>query len=465
MSGSDGTSGLVKDTISAIATPAGRGGVGIVRVSGSQVAAIAHSLLGKLPAPRYATMATFRNVEGEAIDQGLALYFKAPYSFTGEDVLELHGHGGPLVMDMLLNETVRLGASIARPGEFSERAFLNDKIDLSQAEAIADLIDSVSQQAARSAIRSLQGEFSDLIHALNEQVINLRMYVEAAIDFPEEEIDFLADNKVKDSLASIREKLVAVTQQADQGAILREGIALVLAGRPNAGKSSLMNQLSGRETSIVTRVAGTTRDVLNEYIHLDGIPLKITDTAGLRESLDEVEIQGVQRAIREIENADRVLLIVDLTEPLIDNDEDLLAYVNELIDELPATAPVTVVLNKVDLVSKKVANLTRSLTQEYIVISALTGQGITELKTHLKEIVGYDSSSEGSFIARARHVDALNRAQGHLDTGMEQLVATDAGELLAEELRYCQQCLAEITGEFTSDDLLGRIFSSFCIGK
>lgn len=456
-----GAGNVNNDTIAAIATPAGRGGVGIVRISGPKVGSIARAMVGKLPVPRYASLATFRDSEGEAIDQGIALYFKAPHSFTGEDVLELHGHGGPLVMDTLLNETVRLGARIARPGEFSERAFLNDKIDLSQAEAIADLIDSVSQQAARSAMRSLQGDFSKLIHELNEQVINLRMYVEAAIDFPEEEIDFLGDNKVIESLEKIRSDLSAVIQQADQGAILREGISLVLAGRPNAGKSSLMNQLSGRDTSIVTTVAGTTRDVVNEYIHLDGIPLKVIDTAGLRQSEDEVEIQGVQRAIREIEKADRVLLVVDLTE----HGEDLAHHLAELMDELPADAPVTVVLNKADLISGQLETLTGNLTQPHCVISALTGQGIQALKDHLKELVGYDSSSEGSFIARARHVDALNRASAHLDTGREQLLATGAGELLAEELRYCQQCLSEITGEFTSDDLLGRIFSSFCIGK
>lgn len=456
-----GAGSVINETIAAIATPAGRGGVGIVRISGPGVETIARAILGNLPVPRYAHLATFTDGEGEAMDQGIALYFNAPHSFTGEDVLELHGHGGPLVMDTLLNETVRLGARIARPGEFSERAFLNDKIDLSQAEAIADLIDSVSHQAARSAMRSLQGQFSTLIHELNEQVINLRMYVEAAIDFPEEEIDFLGDNKVIEALESLRNELAGVIQQADQGAILREGIALVLAGRPNAGKSSLMNQLSGRDTSIVTTVAGTTRDVVNEYIHLDGIPLKVIDTAGLRTSEDEVEIQGVQRAIREIENADRVLLIVDLTE----HGEDLSDHVAELIDELPAEAPVTVVLNKADLIPGRLEAMTRNLNQPHKVISALTGEGIKELKEHLKELVGYDSSNEGSFIARARHVDALNRASSHLDTGKEQLLATGAGELLAEELRYCQQCLSEITGEFTSDDLLGRIFSSFCIGK
>lgn len=453
--------GVSKDTIAAIATPAGRGGVGIVRISGHRVDDIARTMLGTLPRPRYATMADFRDQSGEIIDQGIALYFKAPHSFTGEHVLELHGHGGPLVMDMLLNAVVSMGARIARPGEFSERAFLNDKIDLSQAEAIADLIDSVSQQAARGAIRSLQGELSRLIYDLNEQVINLRMYVEAAIDFPEEEIDFLEDSRVLDSLERITADLDSILQQASQGAILREGISLVLAGRPNAGKSSLMNQLSGRDTSIVTTVAGTTRDVVNEYIHLDGIPLRLIDTAGLRESKDEVEIEGVSRARREIENADRVLLVVDLTE----HGEDLIAHVNELIAELPPGATSTVVLNKADLVGDSLDTTIAALETEHIVISALTGAGIDELKAHLKQAVGYDATTEGAFIARARHVDALRQARQHLETGQQQLLDTGAGELLAEELRYCQQSLSEITGEFTSDDLLGRIFESFCIGK
>jgi len=451
--------GISKDTIAAIGTPAGRGGVGIVRISGEQTRVIAEAVLGRIPRVRYATLAMFTDGDGEIIDQGIALYFKAPHSFTGEDVLELHAHGGPLVMDMLLSEVVRLGARIARPGEFSERAFLNDKLDLSQAEAIADLIDSVSKQAARSAIRSLQGEFSALVHGLNERVINLRMYVEAAIDFPEEEIDFLEDSKVQDSLAELETALKDVIQQAGQGAILREGISLVLAGRPNAGKSSLMNQLSGRDTSIVTTVAGTTRDVVNEYLHLDGIPLRLIDTAGLRQSEDEVEIEGVKRALREIENADRVLLVVDLTE----HGPDLTEHVDELIAELPAGVPVTVVLNKADLVTVDPAG--RPLRHDSLVISALTGEGVDALKARLKEAVGYDTSAEGSFIARTRHVDALNRALDHLQAGARQLAETGAGELLAEELKYCQQSISEITGEFTSDDLLGRIFSSFCIGK
>lgn len=444
------------DTIVAIATPAGRGGVGVVRVSGKNVGQIAAAVVGRLPQPRYATLCTFTDHDGSVIDSGIALYFPAPRSFTGEDVLELQGHGGPVVLDLLLKRVVSCGARIARPGEFSERAFLNDKIDLSQAEAIADLIDSVSQQAARGAIRSLQGEFSKRISHLSELIINLRMYIEAAIDFPEEEIDFLADEKIVQSLAEIREALQETKKQAGQGALLREGISLVIAGRPNAGKSSLMNCLTGKDSSIVTRVPGTTRDVVSEYIHIDGIPLKLVDTAGIRVTDDEVEIEGVKRALAEAGSADQVLLVIDLVE----HENDWRKQVDELTDELSKHPGITVVLNKSDLVPGVTASM-----DDVILVSAKTGRGIDELKSHIKSLAGFDGSGEGAFIARRRHLDALDRALIHLSEGARQLDERRAGELLAEELRLCHEALTEITGEFSSDDLLGKIFSSFCIGK
>lgn len=452
------------DTIVAIATPAGRGGIGVVRVSGRDVKQISREVIGRLPKPRYATLTAFTDHDGSIIDSGIALYFPAPHSFTGEDVLELQGHGGPVVLDMLLNRIVSCGARIARPGEFSERAFLNDKIDLSQAEAIADLIDSVSEKAAKGAMRSLQGEFSKRVSHLSELIINLRMYVEAAIDFPEEEIDFLADEKVAGSLAEISETLEETIQQAGQGALLREGISLVIAGRPNAGKSSLMNCLTGRESSIVTRVPGTTRDVVSEYIHIDGIPLKLVDTAGIRISDDEVEIEGVKRALAEAGKADQVLVVVDL----VDHRDDWQQQVDELAAELSSEfysefkqhSGITVVLNKTDLVPG-----ISTAGHDVIAVSAKTGAGIDELKAHIKSLAGFDSSGEGAFLARRRHLVALDRARSHLDEGRRQLAERQAGELLAEELRLCHEALTEITGEFTSDDLLGKIFSSFCIGK
>ncbi|HEY9041007.1 MAG TPA: tRNA uridine-5-carboxymethylaminomethyl(34) synthesis GTPase MnmE [Rheinheimera sp.] len=450
------------DTIAALATAPGRAGVGIIRISGPDTKAVAQAILHKLPKARYAEYLPFFDSNKQVLDQGIALYFPGPNSFTGEDVLELQGHGGPVLLDMLLKQVLALpNVRIARPGEFSERAFLNDKLDLAQAEAIADLIDASSEQAARSAMQSLQGEFSRHIHELVEKVIYLRMYVEAAIDFPDEEIDFLSDGKVAADLAEIIDYLATVKKQAAQGSILREGMKVVIAGRPNAGKSSLLNALAGREAAIVTDIAGTTRDVLREHIHIDGMPLHIIDTAGLRDATDQVEQIGIERAWKEIEQADRVLFMVDGTTTDATDPHDIWP---DFIDRLPANLGVTVIRNKADLTSESMLPDTTGQTPVYP-ISAKTGAGIDALREHLKQCIGFDASVEGSFLARRRHLDALDRAAEHLAIGQEQLHSFIAGEILAEELRLTQQHLNEITGEFSSDDLLGRIFSSFCIGK
>ncbi len=454
------------DTIAALATAPGRAGVGIIRISGPDAKAVAQAILHRLPKPRYAEYLPFFDSSKKVLDQGIALYFPGPNSFTGEDVLELQGHGGPVLLDMLLKQVLALpNVRIARPGEFSERAFLNDKLDLAQAEAIADLIDASSEQAARSAMQSLQGEFSRHIHELVEKVIHLRMYVEAAIDFPDEEIDFLSDGKVAADLAEIIDYLANVKKQATQGSILREGMKVVIAGRPNAGKSSLLNALAGREAAIVTDIAGTTRDVLREHIHIDGMPLHIIDTAGLREATDQVEQIGIARAWQEIEQADRVLFMVDGTTTTATDPHDIWP---DFIDRLPEGLGVTVIRNKADLTGELLtAQPTADASSKAPVyrISAKTGAGIDALREHLKQCIGFDSSVEGSFLARRRHLDALDRAAEHLAIGQEQLHSYIAGEILAEELRLTQQHLNEITGEFSSDDLLGRIFSSFCIGK
>ncbi|WP_261641939.1 tRNA uridine-5-carboxymethylaminomethyl(34) synthesis GTPase MnmE [Erwinia mallotivora] len=450
------------ETIVAQATPPGRGGVGILRVSGPKAAEVAQLLLGKLPAPRRADYLPFRDSDNHTLDQGIALWFPGPNSFTGEDVLELQGHGGPVILDMLLKRITAIsGVRIARPGEFSERAFLNDKLDLAQAEAIADLIDASSEQAARSALNSLQGAFSLRVNSLVEALTHLRIYVEAAIDFPDEEIDFLSDGKIEAQLNEVIARLDEVRAEARQGSLLREGMKVVIAGRPNAGKSSLLNALAGREAAIVTEIAGTTRDVLREHIHIDGMPLHIIDTAGLREASDEVERIGIERAWGEIEQADRVLFMVDgtttsATEPA--------AIWPDFIARLPATLPITVVRNKADVTGEPTS--TEEVNGHSLIrLSARTGEGIEQLRHHLKESMGFAGNTEGGFLARRRHLQALELASTHLSQGKEQLVGARAGELLAEELRAAQQCLSEITGEFTSDDLLGRIFSSFCIGK
>ncbi|MBG5963806.1 tRNA uridine-5-carboxymethylaminomethyl(34) synthesis GTPase MnmE [Proteus mirabilis] len=450
------------DTIVAQATPPGRGGVGILRVSGPKAAVVAQTILGKVPKPRYADYLPFRNEDNSVLDQGIALFFPNPNSFTGEDVLELQGHGGPIILDLLLKRILQIpGIRIAKPGEFSERAFLNDKLDLAQAEAIADLIDASSEQAARSAINSLQGAFSSHINEMVESLTNLRIYVEAAIDFPDEEIDFLSDGVIEGKLNTVISQLDDVRAQARQGSLLREGMKVVIAGRPNAGKSSLLNALAGREAAIVTDIAGTTRDVLREHIHIDGMPLHIIDTAGLREASDEVERIGIERAWQEIEQADRVLFMVDSTTTEATTPEEIWP---EFMARLPSTLPVTVIRNKSDLTGEP-AEITSQGDYTMIRLSARDGMGIELLRSHLKEAMGFNSNTEGGFLARRRHLQALNTAAEHLQQGYQQLVYAKSGELLAEELRLAQQALSEITGEFTSDDLLGRIFSSFCIGK
>jgi tRNA modification GTPase len=445
-----------RDTISAVATPPGRGGIGIVRVSGDKAMEIARQLLGFEPAARNARYTPFLDSDGEVIDQGIALYFPKPNSFTGEDVLELQGHGGPVVMEMLLRRTLELGARLANAGEFSERAFLNDKIDLTQAEAIADLIDAETEAAARLANRTLQGALSVQIHNLVEQLIALRLYVEAAIDFPEEEIDFLSDGKVSTDLHVIIDSTRGILKNAQTGRLLRDGMTLVIAGRPNAGKSSLLNALAGVDSAIVTEIPGTTRDILRERISLDGMPLHIIDTAGLRESDDPIEQEGIRRARDQIEQADRVLWVYDgLADP------EHLALDSS---DLPQSVPLTLVRNKIDLAGESPQLREMDLGIE-VSMAAKSGLGLDLLIDHLKTSIGYQDQSEGEFIARRRHLDALERTLDLLYQGEQMLKNHQAGELLAEDLRQAQQVLAEITGEFSADDLLGRIFSSFCIGK
>ncbi|MCY1265452.1 tRNA modification GTPase MnmE [compost metagenome] len=451
-----------RETIAAVATAQGRGGVGIVRVSGPRARIIGITLSGREPAPRHAHYGPFHADDGEVIDEGLLLYFPGPNSFTGEDVLELQGHGGPVVMDMLLQRCLELGARQARPGEFSERAFLNDKLDLAQAEAIADLIEASSAQAARNAVRSLQGEFSRRVHGLTEKLIQLRIYVEAAIDFPEEEIDFLADGHVLGQLDQVRDELAGVLREAGQGALLRDGMTVVIAGRPNAGKSSLLNALAGREAAIVTDIAGTTRDVLREHIHIDGMPLHVVDTAGLRSTEDHVEKIGVERALKAIGEADRVLLVVDNTAP---EAADPFALWPEFLDERPSPARVTLIRNKADLSTSPIGIEQSADGHVTLTLSARSGDGLDLLREHLKACMGFEQTAESSFSARRRHLEALRKAGECLEHGRSQLTLSGAGELLAEDLRMAQQALGEITGAFSSDDLLGRIFSSFCIGK
>lgn len=450
------------DTIVAQATAPGRGGVGIIRVSGPKAAEVAEIMTGRALPARRAEYLPFLDTDGQALDQGIALFFKGPNSFTGEDVLELQGHGGPVILDMLIKRISAIaGVRTARPGEFSERAFLNDKLDLAQAEAIADLIDASSEQAAKSALLSLQGAFSNKIHDLVEAVIHLRIYVEAAIDFPDEEIDFLSDGKVAADLDAIIDKLALVRREANQGAIMREGMKVVIAGRPNAGKSSLLNALSGKDSAIVTDIAGTTRDVLREHIHIDGMPLHIIDTAGLRDASDEVERIGIERAWDEIAQADRVLFMVDGTTTDATSPEEIWP---EFIDRLPDNMGITVIRNKADMTGE-ILGICHASNPTLIRLSAKTGQGVEALREHLKACMGFSGATEGGFMARRRHLEALEKAAIHLETGKTQLEGYTAGEILAEELRIVQQHLNTITGEFSSDDLLGRIFSSFCIGK
>ena len=445
------------DTIAAIATAPGRGGVGVIRVSGSSLLPFSLALTGKTPKPRYATLADFKASDGSTIDSGLLLYFPDPNSFTGEDVLELQGHGGPVVMQMLLARCLDLGARLAEPGEFSRRAFLNGKIDLAQAEAVADLIDAATTSAARSAVRSLQGEFSKAIHSLTDELINLRMLVEATLDFPEEDIDFLKAANAFGRLETLQLKLAEVFDRAGQGKLLQSGLHVVLAGQPNVGKSSLLNRLTGDDLAIVTPIAGTTRDALRSTIQIEGIPLHIIDTAGLRETEDEVEKIGIERSWREIERADVVLLLVDARSGVAAADREILA-------RLPERLKRVTVYNKIDLSGKPPERHDEADTTA-ISLSARSGDGIELLRQELLRIAGWHQA-EDVFIARERHLRALSSGQEHIAAARNIVEsAMPALELFAEELRLAQQALGEITGEFTADDLLGVIFSRFCIGK
>lgn len=446
------------ETIAAQATPPGRGGVGIIRISGPNAATIGEKIIHRKSIDHQAVYTAFYDAQNQVIDAGIALFFKAPRSFTGEDVFELQGHGGPIVMDTILQTTLQHGARLAHPGEFSERAFLNDKLDLAQAEAIADLIDASSTQAAQSAVRSLQGVFSIKIRHLVDDLIQLRLYVEAAIDFPEEEIDFLADNRITEQLKSIQSAIANIQREAQQGTLLKEGMTIVIAGKPNAGKSSLLNALAGRESAIVTDIAGTTRDVLREHIQINGVPLHIIDTAGLRETEDAVEKVGVARAQETMQQADQILLVVDQADQTA-----IQAIQKQWLQDLPTTIPITIVINKIDNTNTQPHVDTQNPTT--IFLSAKTGNGLDLLRDHLLKCIGFQGTTEGSFIARRRHLDAINRAAQFVQQGAQQLQQHKAGELLAQDLRDAQDALSEITGEFTADDLLGKIFASFCIGK
>jgi tRNA modification GTPase len=450
-------SGEASETICAVATPPGVGGLGIVRVSGPLASNIARSLGGREPRPRFATLTDFTAADGSVIDTGILLYFAAPHSFTGEDVLELQGHGGTYILQRLMERVQELGARPALAGEFSERAYLNDKIDLVQAEAIADLIQSETEAASRAAQRSLQGLFSSKIHDLQQKLDKIRVFVEAAIDFPDEEIDFLAESDVLERAGRLNVELENLLAEARQGLLLRDGIVLAIIGRPNAGKSSLLNALSGQDSAIVTAIPGTTRDVLREQVDLDGIPVHVADTAGIRETEDLIEAEGVRRARKALETADIVLLVEDASDP---------AFAGmELEAELPTGVRCIRVRNKIDLVSDTSKELASAGKEGEVWISARTGQGIDLLKQEIRAAVGAADQITGSFSARQRHIEALGRACTHVSGGCRVMAETRAGELLAEELRLAQQALGEITGEMLPDDLLGKIFSSFCIGK
>ena len=447
---------LNTDTIAAIATPSGNGGVGIIRISGTHVLDIASKLFSKPLPPRAAVYTPFFDEFGETIDSGIALYFPAPHSYTGEDVLELQGHGGSVVLDMLLRRVLALGSRLAKAGEFTERAFLNNKLDLAQAEAIADLINASTEQSVRSAQKSMQGVFSTQIHELVEELTQLRVYVEAAIDFVDEEIDFLSDGVIERRLQALLNRIEQIQATAQQGRLLRDGMTLVLAGKPNAGKSSLLNALAGHDAAIVTDIAGTTRDVLRERIQLDGMPLHIIDTAGLRESDNIVEQEGIRRAHTEMAKADLILLLIDVRES--ENE------IEKLSTTLPTGVEVIRVYNKIDLLQRlPEIHLTEKGIAIYVSIK--TGLGLDLLTAHLKKSVGFNAGAENVFIARRRHLEALKAGHEFVQQALAQLQNALASELVAEDLRQAQQHLAEITGEFTSDDLLGKIFSSFCIGK
>jgi tRNA modification GTPase len=449
------------DTIVAQATPKGRGGVGIVRISGSLAPKIAKQLLKRIPIVRQGEFLPFLNEGGEVIDQGIALFFKGPHSFTGEDVLELQGHGGPVIMDNLVNAAITQGARLAGPGEFSLRAFMNNKMDLVQAEAVADLINANSEKAARSAMRSLQGDFSKAIHTLVETLTHLRMFIESAIDFPDEEIDFLNHEKISIQLDHLNKAVLGIQQKAQQGALLQEGIKVVIIGRPNAGKSSLLNALTGSDRAIVTDIPGTTRDVLRESISLEGLLVELVDTAGLRLEADIIEEEGIRRALKEVALADQIIFVIDKSST---DNVDLKTLFPEWIEKFPTGVPITILANKIDKL-----NLPTTITHlphaTMIDVSAKTGDGISLVRAHLKKVAGFSENTEGCFLARRRHLLALSVALKHIQDGKKQLEIAKALELVAEELRQAQLALGEITGKVSSDDLLGKIFSEFCIGK
>ncbi len=443
-----------RESIAAIATPSGSGGIGIVRISGDDIGQIVQGVLGQVPKPRAAVFLPFLDCQGTVIDQGIALYFPSPNSFTGEDVLELQGHGGVVILNILLRRVLELGARPANPGEFTERAFLNNKIDLAQAEAVSDLIQASTEQAARSARHSLDGVFSTQIQELVEELIEVRLYVESAIDFVEEEIDFLNDGVVYKRIIDLSSRIDLVLETAKQGRLLRNGMTVVIAGRPNAGKSSLLNYLAGKQSAIVTAVEGTTRDVLRESIQIDGMPLHIIDTAGLRETTNAIELEGVRRAKKEINNADRVLWIIDVRDG---EDQSMPQFLNE-------HEGLTRVFNKIDLSGDEPRLLETKIGTD-IYLSVKVGDGMEFLREHLKKTMGFNNCDENVFSARSRHIEALTSALSNVKNAADQLSTYSAGELVAEELKLAQQSISEITGEFSSDDLLGRIFSSFCIGK
>jgi tRNA modification GTPase len=442
-----------RDTIVAAATPPGKGGIGIVRLSGDDAEKLGEALLGRVPEPRLATNATIQDKNGNELDSGIALYFPGSASYTGEPVLEFHGHGGPFVVASVIDAAVELGARRAAPGEFSKRAFLNGKLDLVQAEAIADLIDSGTSQAAKAALRSLSGSFSHAVENLQQLIVNLRLQVEAAIDFPEEEIDFLAD---EDLLRKIEDCVVAFAElqhEAGIGRVLRDGLQLVIVGKPNVGKSSLLNLLSGQDAAIVTEVAGTTRDILRERIEVDGLTVELVDTAGLREDPDRIEAEGIRRAREALRNADGALWIQDAGEDTAE----------EMAEEIPDGIPVIILRNKIDITGDAPGLSQQKPTT--LNVSAETGAGIDELRETIRQLAGYRDLGEGAFTARRRHVDAIATAADHFRRGRDALEKNKAGELLAEDLRLAHEALGEVTGTVTSDDLLGRIFSEFCIGK
>jgi len=449
----NGTPAYIEDTIVAAATPPGKGGIGVVRISGPDTAKIATQMLGDLPAPRYATVAEFRGADGTPIDAGLALYFPTPDSFTGETVLELQGHGGPLVMSLLVDAAVALGARRAQPGEFSKRAFLNGKLDLIQAEAVADLIDSGTARGARAALRSLVGTFSKAVEELQEQLTRLRLHVEAAIDFPEEEIDFLDDAKLQKQIEKCADAIDSLRNETRIGSILRDGFQVVILGKPNAGKSSLLNALSGQDAAIVTEVAGTTRDILRESIDIDGLMVELVDTAGLRDDPDMIEAEGIKRARNALKNADAILWIQDATQPAENNHEE----------DIAENIPQIILRNKTDMTGDSPG--VQQQNPAILNISAKTGAGLDALRETIRQVAGYENLGDGAFTARRRHIDALNLAAQHFECGRDALNKNKAGEIFAEELKLAQSALGEITGSFTSDDLLGRIFSEFCIGK